>query len=333
MTKLEEYKQNNSIRILAKIKAGSQLYGVATPESDTDYAGIFMQDIKHVLGLHKMEELDLSSLGAKLNTRNTHEDVDEKYFALNKFLHLCASNNPTILEYLFAPDESIIEDSDEYKFLRMNANKFLSQRVLKSFGGYAYGEKKRIATKSKRFKQLAQVITYLEEQSDIADDKALVCERWDTLEEIASYYKGSKQNCNVFHDKTPLKAIYELLVKEYDEFGWRLHTSSFAKVGYDVKAGYHLIRLLHEGAEILRTGKIVLPLTGLVYNDIMKIRNGEVSFDDLMDLYDEYKNAMDEAAEVSILPEKPDMEWIDGFQITAYREHILKEGGDELPSR
>jgi hypothetical protein len=318
----------DNYKILFKIVTGSHLYGVSTPQSDQDFNGVFIPHVSNMLGLQNIEELNLSSSGAKEDRRNTNEDTDEKYYTLAKWLKMCANNNPTALEYLFVPNECILQDSNEYKFLRTHKDKFLSKRVFNCFSGYALGEKRRLLHKATRFKQLEKVLKYLESLGEalLTDPKKNIDDRWDTLEDICEYYKGSKNNIKHFHPGVPLRTVYELLKKEYEEFGWRLHTDSFEKVGYDVKAGYHLIRLLAEGAELLDTATVKLPLEGQIKKDIMSIRNCEVPLEKLMEMYDVYDARIIEAKHNTKLPSKPDMKWIENFQISTYKDYILNGG-------
>lgn len=46
---------------ILEVITGSNLYGTNTPESDIDYAGIFIPTIDYYFGLKKVEEADFST--------------------------------------------------------------------------------------------------------------------------------------------------------------------------------------------------------------------------------------------------------------------------------
>ena len=122
-----------------------------------------------------------------------------------------------------------------------------------------------------------------------------------------------------------LDTIYDKLVIERNTYGWRLHTDSFKTLGYDTKFGSHLIRLLHEGAVLLETGKLEFPLTGQAHKDIMDIRKNKVSYEELLQLNEKYYRVCKEAYENTTLRDKPDYKWIEDFQVRTLLTHIKKE--------
>ena len=74
---------------------GSQAYGTATPTSDTDYAGVYIQSLEDILGTGYREQIN--------DDRN-----DTVFYELRRFLELAATNNPTILELLNTPEDCIV---------------------------------------------------------------------------------------------------------------------------------------------------------------------------------------------------------------------------------
>lgn len=79
------------------------------------------------------------------------------------------------------------------------------------------------------------------------------------------------------------------------------------KHGYAVKNAYHSIRIMSQGAELLREGHITFPRPEK--DILMEIRNGEVSFEDFKDIYCDSENELKQAMEKSVLPEHPDYEF------------------------
>lgn len=93
----------------------------------------------------------------------------------------------------------------------------------------------------------------------------------------------------------------------------------YEKFGYDVKFASHLIRLLYEGLELLKEGELHLPLHK--NNEILAIKKGEVSMEDVLDLADKLNDRMDNVKDITALPSKPDMDRINDLQIEILEEY------------
>lgn len=109
---------------------GSTAYGLATPESDIDRLGVFQVRTSELLGLHPPKESRVST-----NPDVTHHE-------LSKFLRLCLANNPTVMELLWLDEYEVMTPLGERL---INARQwFLSQRVRKTYGGYARQQYERL---------------------------------------------------------------------------------------------------------------------------------------------------------------------------------------------
>jgi len=110
-------------RLIFKAIVGSQAYGTATPTSDIDYKGIFIEDHDKLIGFGYREQVEINK--------------DEMYFELRRFISLAGSANPTILELLFSPKDCIIYTTPQYELLYENRQKFVTKECANSFSGYA----------------------------------------------------------------------------------------------------------------------------------------------------------------------------------------------------
>jgi uncharacterized protein len=315
-------------KLICRIRTGSHLYGLNTPASDEDYISVFMPSAHDLLGLHPVDEVDNSSKKSTSNERNTPEDIDDKMYSLPKFMWLLLQNNPNIVELLFATEENIIESSSIWDELVVNYDRIISQRVYHTFSGYAFSQKKKLEVKAIRYGSLKKGIKYLESLYTacfLTDTKVSISEyEAQDLNAILKYYKGRDGNTKPFHGGMPLKAIYKLLKSEYENYGWRVKTDTFETLGYDVKFGYHLIRILAEGYELISTGRISYPLQTGRY-DIVCIRNGEVQLEELLELYNRYKEMTDSEYVETKLRKHPDMKWADNWIVTKLKESICND--------
>lgn len=83
--------------------------------------------------------------------------------------------------------------------------------------------------------------------------------------------------------------------------------------GYDTKYAMHALRLAYQGQEILTTGRITLPV-GEVQGDILRaIRAGDVPYNDFRTLLALEEWRLLRCADLSPLPEKPDLDRVNAF--------------------
>jgi predicted nucleotidyltransferase len=82
-----------------------------------------------------------------------------------------------------------------------------------------------------------------------------------------------------------------------------------AKHGYDTKHASHLIRLLRTGLEIMRDGELRVRRPDA--EELMAIRNGIWTYEELMEKAEGLQVEMKEAAKTTALPQRPDFEALD----------------------
>jgi hypothetical protein len=181
---------------------------------------------------------------------------------------------------------------------------------------------------------------HLEEyyKQDISDPKSQMTDslaEW--LNISLTEYKGKNSSDGIpgsgigknFHSGLPTQIIYEKIKSEYDNYGSRVKNDTFKTLGYDVKFAAHAIRIYHEGAELQEFGQLFFPIGGQAYNDIMRVRRGEVSLSEFRDLAQLYENVNRTLKPVSILPEQPDYKWANAYLVDILTQYI-RNGGSEL---
>ena len=116
---------------------GSHAYGTNLPTSDTDYAGVFVQDMDSILGMSYVEQVN-------------DDNNDIVIYELRRFLELLAKNNPTILELLNTPEDCVIYKDPAFDVIFENRDKFLTKVCSQSFGGYAVAQIKKSRGQDKK---------------------------------------------------------------------------------------------------------------------------------------------------------------------------------------
>lgn len=114
---------------ICKLIGGSRLYKLDTPESDTDYRGVFLNsDPKYIIGLDRHES-------------ETEKKNDVIYYEFRRFLFLLRKTNTQLIEILYAPRESFVETTEEWDEVRYFKSFLVdSERFYKSLKGYIQGE-------------------------------------------------------------------------------------------------------------------------------------------------------------------------------------------------
>ncbi len=126
---LESIAQQNQI---LRVVAGSHAYGTNIPSSDWDERGIFIDIPQRVcLPFKKIEQVQLS-----VN--------DVVLYELSKYFDLLLSQNPNVLELIWADQKDILFTNESGDILLNHKSKFLSNKVKDTYVGYAESQLKRI---------------------------------------------------------------------------------------------------------------------------------------------------------------------------------------------
>jgi len=101
----------------------------------------------------------------------------------------------------------------------------------------------------------------------------------------------------------------------------RMANAHARKGRYKPKHAMHLVRLLLSGIAALDTGEILVDISEY-RNELLRIRDGELSFDEVkqraLDLERQFQNAFDKTQ----LPEQPDYDRVDAFLIRARKKMV-----------
>lgn len=110
---------------------GSCAYGLATPESDVDVMGVYLESQETFLGLQLVQDKDLT-------VHTTSDTRDETYHEAGKFMRLALKSNPSILELLWLPDWAYEHISPAGEWLLDSRHWFASAELVKNaYLGYA----------------------------------------------------------------------------------------------------------------------------------------------------------------------------------------------------
>jgi len=124
-------------KLIFKAVAGSHMYGLNTPESDTDYRGVFKIDASSYFTFNQRIE------------QASDEKQDITYYTIHRFLQLACAGNPNVLEYLWCPADCVVISSKEWREIQLIRDKFITKSVLDSFAGYSIAQIKKARGQNK----------------------------------------------------------------------------------------------------------------------------------------------------------------------------------------
>jgi hypothetical protein len=97
-----------------------------------------------------------------------------------------------------------------------------------------------------------------------------------------------------------------------------------ARYGYDVKYASHALRLAYQGLEIVRDGRLTLPMPASERERVLRVKRGEVPqlhrvLDEIGRVHGELEELL--AAGRTPLPAEPDVDTVADWSVDAHRRH------------
>lgn len=303
-------------RIMLLGVGGSYAYGTNNEGSDIDFRGVTLQLPSDLIGLTAFEQYE-------------DDKTDTVIYGFNKLVKLLLECNPNTCEMLGLDDEQYLIKSRLGQELIDNRRMFLSKRAIKSFGGYADAQLRRLQnaiardtlSQSDREKHiLKSVKNALDDfnrrySGKDAGSIKLYIDKAENPELDTEIFVDADYKRFPLRDYTDLWGTMRTVVRDYDKIGKRNKKKDDNHLN---KHAMHLIRLFIMAIDILEKGEIITHRT----NDLpvlLAIRRGDYMLADgtfsseFYEMLEEYEHKLDEAAEKTKLPDNPDMEAVERF--------------------
>jgi len=309
--------------IILKVRVGSNLYGTNTETSDLDFSGIFIPDLDYIMGLKRIEQVDLSDKSKDDSGKNTKDAVDCVLYSLEKYVRLLMNNNPNILELMYVNDENILFRNDIGKFLMDNRHMFLHKGLYHRFCGYAHAQKHKMIIKTDKFNLLKNAYDYL---CDVGDVKYLIELKDKKLPFIV--FKGANVAIGDlnFKDNLHIKKVKQYIKDRLDKVGHRKEL--VLKYGYDTKFSSHLIRLFAEGVTLLKNEELKFPLPNA---DLIKdIKVGKWKLKEVLDYADSLEADIEDAYKKTKLPHTYNMNDVNALYMKMVMQFLEKNVMEKL---
>lgn len=120
------------------------------------------------------------------------------------------------------------------------------------------------------------------------------------------------------------RAHIDAMSKQYQDLvgaASYLDQSLIEKFGYDTRVAAKIYRTGVQGTELMRTGRIIYPMTEVERNNCLSIRRGEMSLDGASTLITNITTALGDATATSALPEEPNLAVIEKWMVAMYMYH------------
>ena len=315
-------------RIMLLGLGGSYAYGTNNEGSDIDFRGVTLMKPSDLLGLTEFEQYE-------------DDKTDTVIYGFNKLVRLLLECNPNTCEMLGLDEEQYLIKTELGQELINSSSLFLSKRAIRSFGGYADAQLRRLQNaiardslpQSEREKHiLKSVMNALDDfnRRNAANDKGsvkLYIDRAENPELENEIFVDADYKHLPLRDYSDMWGTMRTVVRDYDRIGKRNKKKDDNHLN---KHAMHLIRLFMMAIDILEKGEIRthrtddLPL-------LIAIRKGEYMQPDrtfspaFYEILEEYERKLDEASAKTMLPDNPDMEKVEKFVMQVNRYAVTGE--------
>lgn len=287
------------------MKFGSHLYGTDTPQSDLDFKGIFMPELKDIL-LGRIPKAYSSNTKVGSEEKNSKDDKDSDMYSLHHFVKLACAGETVTIDMIHAPANMILSTSEIWKKITDNKERIYSKNMT-AIVGYARGQAAKYGVKGSRLNAAKSVVDLLES----VDSNLLLRDVWDTLpmgehiEKKGDWYIVCQKQ---FPKMSRVGYNLDIIRKFYDNYGKRARMAANNE-GIDWKAVSHALRVCYQMLEIVETRNIVYPLKDAIF--LREVKLGQHPYNTIGKLLDDLLDEVNEKTVNSDLPDKIDFKWWD----------------------
>ncbi|MBK6734044.1 MAG: nucleotidyltransferase domain-containing protein [bacterium] len=282
--------------VLSETVYGSVAFNLARPGSDLDIRGVVVGPRSWYYGYAAAPE----------QIERTADDVQ---FEVRKFFRLAVAANPTMLEILWTDARHHRQVSSAGRRLLEARALFLSRRVGDTFAGYARSQLSRIRTHRQWLLDPPSAAPTRREFG-LPDQPALTSEQRGAAEALFESGEVGLTFSTNFLAVLDQERRYRAAKQHFEQYQHWLRNRNAARAeleqrfGYDTKHAMHLIRLQRMAREALEHGELRVHREDR--DELLAIRDGAWSFDELMRRCDDLASAIHRAMSDSVLRESPD---------------------------
>lgn len=317
---------------IIKMVFGSHLYGTDGPDSDKDYAGVFLPDRRNLLlgRMHKHRKVATGSDRSK----NLPSDTDLDMYSLHRFIDLACAGETVAIDMLHAPETFwLVEEDTKVELWRqiIGVKHLFYTKNLKAFVGYARKQAAKYGIKGSRLDAAASAIAILNKNRTTYKT---LREIWDMLPEgehtkrisIANPTHGTVSHfyeiCGrKIQNTVSIEDAIAIISNFYESYGARAKAAAENK-GIDWKAVSHAMRAAFQLKEIYEEGTITFPLASGSY--LKEVKNGVLDYTtQVAPRLEELIEIVENLAVLSDYPEQVNRKYWDDFIVGVLQQHVL----------
>jgi len=337
---------------LFEVISGSRAYGLATPESDTDIKGVFVQPQEGFYGL--IRESQINGPGN-----------DIVFYELGRFIELLAKGNPNLLEMLFTPEDCVIFRHPSMG--RLDAALFLSRQCFQSFAQYALTQIRKARGLNKKIvnpmpverRGVLDFCHVLEGQGSVParawldregmDERRIGLTAVPHAPDVFAVFgdsEGTRGYRGLLHDEQATELRVSSVGRDavpvawlcFNRHAYRKHCHDWQEYwewvecrndsrfqqteahgqGYDAKNLMHTFRLLGLAEDIARHGRLHLRVADPTF--LLAIKRGEYTYDWLLEEAERRLARVEALFQVSSLPPAPDLQRLEHVLVDIRRQ-------------
>ncbi len=316
----------NKKQILILSIAGSNMYGLNTPDSDRDYLGVYIPT---------KEQLLLNDFPKQVSLPKS-SGLDLQIWSIHYFLNLACQGETMAIDLLHSPVHCWkIFEPDVWSELVNNRDKFFT-KGMKSFVSYARKQASLYGIKGKRIAEIEKVIEFLSnvQKKPMVSGKAWdwddtkLHEHWDDLPEgehihflDTEPYRMYQVCGKKFQETVTVEYIIEHLTKTLTDYGQRAKDAK-ENNGVDWKAVSHAFRTAEQVHDIIKFGDYVYPLKNNKFIKSIKLGNEDFTTS-VQPALEEIIYDVERLIEISDLPSEVDKEYWDEWLIKMLETYVI----------
>lgn len=320
-------------RAMLLVPGGSHSYGTSVDYidpatglryvSDFDLRGVAAEGPNEIIGLSSFEQFE-------------NKVTDTTIYSFRKIVSLMLNCNPNTIEVLGVKPEHILYISPEGQLLKDNVDLFLSRRAAQSFGGYATQQLRRLENALAR-----------DSYTPSAKEKHILKSLQSNMQHLMEHYEPfAEEAINLYIDKSDREDYDEEIFIDINlkHYPFRDYKNIFSEMGQTLqnfgqlnhrnkkkddihlnKHAMHLVRLFIMGEEIL-CGKGIKTFRDEDRELLLKIRFGEIPYDEVFQMVYDYEKRFQYAKENSPLPSSPNYRQVEEFVMEVNKMLLRKYG-------
>jgi len=265
---------------------GSVAYGISSGTSDVDLCGFCIPSkeiiFPHLTGVILGFDNDYKRFDQyqehHIKDKGPKKEYDITIYNIVKYFRLCADGNPNMIDSLFVPRRCVLHSTQIGEMVREKRKLFLSKKCWHTHKGYAYSTLAKLQSK-----QNLGIKIYNFEKEHGGN---------------CTYSYGDDLS---FIKNDSDRAYYGHLLKELSETKSTRHEIT-RKFGFDVKFGFHVVRLLNQAEQILTEHDLDLEKNR---EQLKSIRRGEWTKEQIQDYFTQKEKQLEEVYLKSDLRHKP----------------------------